>query len=61
MILSPVPHQLLHFLALSTCILVLPLAALAQSQPAPAAGVPGCGPTDMRFEVTTGKKSESTE
>jgi Protein of unknown function (DUF2846) len=55
MILSPAPHQLLGFLARSACILILPLSALAQSQPVPAPGAPGCGPTDIRFEVTTSK------
>jgi hypothetical protein len=55
MISSSVPYQLFRFLALSTCILVLPLSAIAQSQPAPGVGTPGCGPADMRFEVTTSK------
>jgi hypothetical protein len=51
---SPVPCQLFRFLALSTCILV-PLSAIAQSQPTPGVGTPGCGPADMRFEVRTSK------
>jgi hypothetical protein len=59
MISAPTPYQVLRFLALSTCILVYPLAALAQSQPGPAAGVPGCGPADARCEVTTSKNKNA--
>lgn len=55
MISAPTPYRAFRFLAFSSCILVFPLFAFAQSQPAPAAGAPGCGPGDARFEVTTGK------
>ena|SRR5208283_1042758 len=53
--ISSAPHQLLRFLALLTCIPVLSPSALAQSQPAASPGAPGCGPADVRFEVTTSK------
>jgi hypothetical protein len=52
---APTPYQVLRFLALSTWILVYPLAALAQSQPTPPApGAPGCGPAPpLMFSIAT--------
>jgi hypothetical protein len=59
--ISSAPHQLLRFLALLTCIPVLSPSALAQSQPAASPGAPGCGPADVRFEVTTSKNQNPPE